>query len=412
MKPSILFYGLSLIFFMSFTGLYAQAGGDGTWSKRYGGEKDDGAYSIIATQDGGFAMAGYTESFGEGNKDGWVLKLSATGDLLWQYTFGIPKSATNAEICKKIIQTSDGGFMVAGYVEDLKTKDKDAWLIRLNVEGKFLWEKRYGGTGEDTAADVIQTKEGDFVFAGYTKSFGTGDADFWILRVDIRGDIVWGRRYGSKADDEAVSLVQGKNGQFLVAGMTDAGGHGGKDAWIISIDGDGKIIWEKTYGREFNDIPQYIHLNIDGSCTLAGLAGGMVINSASGETKGSKLASFGWIMRLDSAGSLIWDKLYGTGQQKFTSLTETTAGDILVCGTTENEKSGSDYWICGMDKKGNELWNRSYGGIGTDTALGIAEVNPGDKSSQGSVVTGITDSYPGGKNIWTIRFDDKGLATE
>ncbi|TFG61397.1 MAG: hypothetical protein E4H36_10505, partial [Spirochaetales bacterium] len=277
--------------------LSAQEDKSPTWSRRYGGGKDDGAYSIINTKDGGFALAGYTESFGEGNKDGWVLKLSAAGDLLWQYTFGIPKSTTNAEVCKHIIETSDGGFMVAGFVEDLTTRNRDAWLIRLDRDGKFLWEKRYGGEGEDAAASVIETREGDFIFAGYTKSFGTGDSDYWMLRVDLRGNIVGGRRYGSKADDQAVGIVQGNNGQFIVAGFTESGGRGGKDVWLLALDADRKILWEKTYDRDFNNLPKDIILNKAGSYTVTGVSGLV--------TKSGKLATFGWIMKIDPSGAVL-----------------------------------------------------------------------------------------------------------
>ncbi len=191
---------------------------DLTWDKTFGGAKTDYVRSIVALADGGFAVAGYTESKGAGGADVWVLRLDRTGELLWEKTFGGAKP----DYAHSIIALADGGFVVAGDTHSKGTGEYDAWILRLDETGELLWEKTFGGTEHDEAHSIIALSDGGFAVAGYTLSIGAGRSDAWILRLVRTGGLLWEKRFGGSYSDKAYSIVALADGGFVVAGSTDS----------------------------------------------------------------------------------------------------------------------------------------------------------------------------------------------
>ncbi|MDI6733382.1 MAG: hypothetical protein QME16_05630, partial [Planctomycetota bacterium] len=153
------------------------------WQKTYGGTGSDSAQSIQQTSDGGYIVAGVTQSFGTGSADFWVLKLTSTGSIDWQKTYG----GTGYDRANSIQQTADGGYVVAGNTTSFGAGSNDFWVLKLNNDGTVAWQKTYGGTGGETANSIRQTADGGYIVAGNTPSFGAGSADFWVLKLNPDG---------------------------------------------------------------------------------------------------------------------------------------------------------------------------------------------------------------------------------
>ncbi len=267
--------------------------GDGNiqWQKTYGGREDDQAESIQQTTDGGYVVAGWTESFGAGDSDIWVLKLDGDGNVQWQKTFGGEDSeATSAE---PIQQTTDGGYVVTGRTESFEADGADFWVLKLNGDGNIQWQKTYGGTADDQAKAIRQTSDGGYVVTGWTASFGAGNWDIWVLKLDGGGGIAWQKTFGGKKWDGAYSVRQTSDGGYVVAGDTKSFGEGDSDLWILKLNGNGAIQWQKTAGG----------VQTDGACAVRQTSDGGY--AAAGWT-----ASFGggqgnfWVLRLDENGSI------------------------------------------------------------------------------------------------------------
>jgi uncharacterized delta-60 repeat protein len=209
------------------------------WPKTYGGTSRDAANSIQQTSDGGYIVAGETVSYGAGNEDFWILKLAANGNVEWQKTYG----GGGYDIARAIQQTLDGGYIVAGETSSSGAGSADVWVLKLDTNGNLQtgWPKTYGGTSRDAVNSIQQTSDGGFIVAGETSSSGAGYADFWILKLNASGDLVWQKTYGGINDDIARSIQQTSDGGYIVAGETSSSGAGNADFWILKIDENGNI---------------------------------------------------------------------------------------------------------------------------------------------------------------------------
>ena len=205
--------------------------GHTNWNKTYGGFRIEVAYSVIQTSDGGYAIAGYTTTYGAGKHDFWLVKTDSTGNLEWSRTYGGPESNEEAY---SVIQTSDGGYLIAGEKSD-GDGEEDFWLVKTDSSGNLEWSRTYGGSGGDVARSVIQTSDGGYVIAGYTNSYGAGGFDFWLVKTDSSGNIEWSRTYGGPKSDEARSVIQTLDGGYAVVGLTQSYGAGMADFWLIKI---------------------------------------------------------------------------------------------------------------------------------------------------------------------------------
>jgi hypothetical protein len=154
------------------------------WTKNFGGVSADIGFSVQQTADKGFILTGLTESFGSGLADIWLLKTDSSGDTLWTKTFG----GSNNEWGKAVRQTTDGGYVLVGWTESYGAGDKDAWLIKTNELGDTLWTKTYGGINWDKCFCVQQTSDGGYILTGETESFGAGNMDVWLIKTNELGD--------------------------------------------------------------------------------------------------------------------------------------------------------------------------------------------------------------------------------
>ena len=227
----IILVSMFFLIFTSFMYINAQ------WAKTYGGSKEEYANSIQQTSDGGYIVAGYTKSFGAGETDIWVLKLSSNGAIEWHHTSG----GINTDKSYSIQQTSDGGYIVAGRTASFGAGHYDIWVLKLSSNGAIEWQRTYGGRSSDVAYSIQQTSDGGYIVAGYTDSFYAGGEAIWVLKLSSDGDIEWQRTYGDGSFDIAYSIQQTSDGGYIVAGRTTSFGAGSYDIWVLKLSSNGDI---------------------------------------------------------------------------------------------------------------------------------------------------------------------------
>ena len=235
------------------------------WQKTFGGSDDDRARSVQETIDGGYIVAGYTWSSSE-REDVYILKLDANGNKLWEKTFG----GSDNDGAWFIQQTIDGGYIVAGYTKSYGSGWYNAYLLKLDGAGNKVWEKVFGGSSWDEARSIQQTNDGGYVVAGYTSSFGAGSYDVYVLKLDTSGKEVWSKTFGGSSDDLAWSIQQTNDGGYIVAGYTKSFGAGSEDVYILKLDANGNKLWEKTFGGSYDERAYCIQQTRDGRYIVAG----------------------------------------------------------------------------------------------------------------------------------------------
>jgi hypothetical protein len=295
-----------------------------TFNKTYGGSANDVPFSIQQTSDGGFIVAGKTDSSDgditdgiNGSEDAWILKLNSDGTKEWDKTYG--GVVFDSDFANSIQQTSDGGYIVAGRtssmdgdISDGNNGGYDFWILKLNSDGSKEWDKTYGGSGSDVANSVQQTSDGGFIIAGETSSMdgditdgNNGLNDIWILKLNSDGSKEWDKTYGGSGIDDDASIQQTSDGGFIIAGETTSmdgditdGNNGGNDIWILKLNSDGSKEWDKTYGGSGSDDDASIQQTSDGGFIIAGET-----SSMDGDiTDGNNGLDDIWILKLNKDG--------------------------------------------------------------------------------------------------------------
>jgi hypothetical protein len=235
-----------------------------SFAKTYGGTENKWAYSVRQTSYGGYIVAGYKYSFGLDSIDIFLIKTDANGNIIWAKTYG----GINWDEAYSVQQTSDGGYIVAGYTESFGAGG-DILLIKTDANGNIIWAKTYGGINWDEAHSVQQTSDGGYIVVGYTYSFGAG-SNIFLIKTDANGNIIWAKTYRGISGDEAYSVQQTSDGGYIVAGRTYSFGAGGSDFFLIKTDANGNIQWAKTYGGTGGDEAYSVQQTSDGGYIVAG----------------------------------------------------------------------------------------------------------------------------------------------
>lgn len=259
--------------------------GNQQWMKTFGGANDDEAYSVLQTSDGGYLLAGVTSSFAVGGRDVFLVKTDASGNLSWQKSLG----GLGSDGAWDIKHTSDGGYILAGWTFSHGPGSiGNAWLVKTDSLGNQLWHQAFGGTGVDRAYSVQQTTDGGYILAGYTSSFGAGLDDMLLIKTDNLGNQQWMKTFGGTGRDYGYSVQQTSEGGFIITGYTLSYGAGGDDVYLVKTDSDGNLEWFKTYGGSSSDVGYAVRETPDGGCIIAGhtLSYGAGVHDA-------------WLIRLD-----------------------------------------------------------------------------------------------------------------
>jgi hypothetical protein len=348
------------------------------------GEGSGGGASIIRlTEDGGSILAGDTHPSSE-DSDILVVRLDAEGRILWQKSFG----GIYWESVSSIEQTDDGGYVLAGDSKSFRTVRGDIWIVKLDANGGILWQKSYGGDGMDAAASIKQSGDGGYIVAGSTESFGAGGSDAWILKLDPSGEVVWQKTYGRDRNESACSIDRTEDGGYVAAGTIEvvAARFVLNDAWVLKLDADGNVVWQKAYGVDDNDGFSSIVQAMDGGY----IAAGYTVHGTSSDIL---------VLKLDPNGEIEWQKSYG-GDSRASEIHQTMDGGYIVAGNIEEFGAGDyDAWILTLNAEGEVIWQKTYGGEDADRATSIQQEAEG-----GYVVAGSTVSFGcDQEDIWAAK---------
>ena len=411
--------------------------GEIEWQKTFGGSGDDVARSVIETNDGGYAVIGYTNSINgdivdktNEENDFWVLKLDKNGTIEWNRTYG----GSGDDKGRAIIQTLDGGYAITG---PSKSADGDGsnnqgqhdhWLVKLDASGSIQWEKSYGFAGHDHSHSLFQTEDGGYFIGGYLDVDGSnglgnetvntkhGVGEFWVQKLDNKGNLEWRRYFGGSNNDRIYKVLQAHDGNFLLVGSTESddfdisNSNGSYDFWVIKINTKGEMLWQKTYGGSGIDDAYGAVATVDGNYIIVGSA-----ISDDGNISSSKGNSDFWVIKVNGSGDLLWEKSYG-GSSFDAPFDIAKAHNIfssyLIAGNSKSSDGDviknngeNDFWIIKIDEAGNLLFEKSLGGSGLDFAYGIIGT-----FDQKIVVVGETESTDkdissnkGKKDIWIVK---------
>jgi uncharacterized delta-60 repeat protein len=356
-----------------------------TFAKTIGGSGDDFAMSIIQSSDGGYVIAGSTRSFGAGNEDIYVVKLDSSGNVVWTKTIG----GSYGDEARSIIRSSDGGYVVAGWTLSFGAGYSDFYVVKLDSSGNVQWTKTIGGSSDDFAYSIIQSSDGGYVIAGYTQSFGAGGSDIYVVKLDSSGNVQWVKTIGGSDWDVAYSIIQSSDGGYVVAGRTYSFGAGKADMYVVKLDSAGNVQWAKTIGGSDDDRAYSIIQSSDGGYVVAGYT-----------------TSFGagkedmYVVKLDSSGNVQWTKTIGGSDKDVArSIIRSSDGGYIVAGYTRSFGSGGDIFVVKLDSSGNVQWAKTIGRSRWDSASSIIQSSDG-----GYVIAGETEIlvyYSGGSSYYS-----------
>jgi len=322
------------------------------WQQALGGTKDEHARAIKTTTDGGLLVAGYTYSNdgqvsgNHGGADYWVVRLDDKGDVIWQQALG----GTKDDLATALTVTTDGGYLVAGYTESTDGQitgnhgQQDGWLVKLNSAGTIVWQRTLGGSGRETINAVTTTADGGFVVAGSTESTdgqvsgNHGGRDYWVVKLDTKGDLVWQQALGGTKDDFATALTTTTDGHYVITGYTSSddnqvsGNQGARDYWVVKLDERGSLIWQRTLGGPQDDFATAVTATANGHLLVAGYT-----FSNNGQVSNNAGRSDAWLVRLDANGDLLGQQaLGGHKEERAYVLLPTADNQVLVAGFAQS----------------------------------------------------------------------------
>ena len=385
MKP----YILPVILFLFFNIPISSQAPDTLWTKVYGGNNAEYAYSIQQTSDDGFIIVGRTSSFGAGNVDAWLLKTDSMGDTLWTKTFG-----GNRDDCGRSVQQSlDGGYIITGWTGTFGLGYYDAWLIKTDPFGDSLWAKLFGGNGSDYGYYVQKTlvNPGDdgYIIGGVTGSSGAGLNDAWLIKTDILGNTNWIKTYGGSSIEELHCVEQTYDGGYISTGWTSSYSPSFEDVYLIRTNASGDSMWTKTYGRDQSDVGLSVKQTKDQGYIIVGWTRSFSVSH-----------NDVYLIKTNTDGDTIWTRTYGgVYNEEGHSVLQTSDGGYIIVGFIQTEPANIDVWLIRTDSFGDTLWTKTIGGSGEDRGTSIQQTN-----DNGYIIAGWTSSFgPGYMNIWIIK---------
>ncbi len=335
------------------------------WEKTFGDTSSDYGHSVQQTIDGGYIIAGSTNSFGAVGSDVYLIKTDGNGDTQWFKTFG----GANSDYGHSVQQTTDGGYIIAGYTSSFGAGSSDVYLIKTDSTGNAEWSKTFGGPGTDYGYSVQQTTDGGYIIAG-TYSY----ADIYLIKTDSNGETEWAKAFGGHDDDVGYSVQQTTDGGYIVAGDY------GNKAYLLKTDSNGNEQWSQVLGGSNG---RSVQQTSDGGYIVAG-------------DYGSKA----YLVKTDSDGNELWNQSFSGMYEAYgKSAQQTTDGGYIVAGHTQLKYGKDDIYLIKTDDNGNELWSETFGCSSYDYGYSVQQTTDG-----GYIVAGQTDSYGAGSyDIYLIK---------
>jgi len=431
---STLILGIHLIFGIGIT--LAQAP-EIEWQKSLGGSDYERAESIIQTADEEYIVVGSSSSNdgdvsgNHGDDDFWIVKLTSLGIKVWQKSHG----GSGFDGAFSVQEINEGGYIVAG-ISNSTDGDVtgnfgsfDYWFLKVEETGNFDGEVNRGGSGTDYAYQIQQTNDGGYILAGESNSTdfdvtgNNGGVDFWIVKTSSQGSLQWQKSLGGSGVDMARSIQQTADGGYIIAGNSNStdgdvtGNHGGVDFWIVKTSSQGGIEWQKSLGGSNHEVAYSIQQTEDGGYIVAGYS-----SSTDGDVSGNHGGEDYWVVKMNASGGIEWQKsLGGSGSERAKSISQTSDGGYIVAGyssSTDGDVTGNqgnfDFWVVKLNAAGILQWQKSIGGSDNDQANSINQTTDG-----GYILAGYSHSNDGditgnhgGSDFWVVKLEPDPLSVE
>jgi hypothetical protein len=384
---------LMLSIFLALTNVVLAAQPVVEWNRTYGGPYGDGAWSLHGTYDGGYIIAGYTSSGGQGG-DLWMIKTDSQGYVQWNRIFG----GSAEDVGYSVKQTRDLGYVVAGSTKSYGLGDERLWLLKTDSNGSKEWDHTFGGfvsSSGDGGWAVDETKDGGFIVTGYTTSYGAGGKDLWLIKTDSVGNMQWSRTFGGPNDDVGMSVVQTRDRGYITTGRTASFGSGGDDIWLLKIDPQGHEQWNRTFGGQKDDVAFQV-IELEDGYALTG-------RTESVDPRGKKA----FLLKTDLYGRKLWERYYGRDSSGI-SLQQTNDGGFIIAGSMDMPAAGKNAMLIKADPNGKEEWIMPLGGSGESIGTSVAESIDG-----GYVMAGITNSFvAGAEGAWLVKVRPENVTSD
>jgi hypothetical protein len=388
--------------------------GKKVWSKSVGGSDFEEIKSVTATQDGGFVVVGNTKSSdGDitdkryGLEDIWLSKYDAEGNLLWSKTYG----GSQDDLGYSVIENADRTLVVAGYSKSSDGEVQsnqgmhDFFIFKTDYQGNLIWAKSHGFMSHDHAHKIINTSDGGYFVVGYVDYAGIGRSskgvlhgvgEFYGLKLDANGNKLWDKYFGGTQNDRVFDVVEANDGGFVMVGYSESSNfdvndnHGSYDYWVVKINVTGDLIWKKSYGGSELDQAYGIVKNLNNTYLITGTS-----NSMDGDISLNKGANDVWVINIDDNGALLWEKSFGgSGFDTSNSIRMISNGNFLISGHTRSvdgqiteNKGENDFWAFTISPNGKMLWQKTFGGSSFDFGYDAVELK-----DKGFVIVGQTES--------------------
>jgi PKD repeat protein len=319
--------------------------------------------SIAETSDGGYALAGNTGQLAATTDDAWFIKTDGNGNTEINETYGGPEN----DQVRSVIQTADGGYALAGRTESFASEGFDAWLIKTDENGNEQFNKTFDRGDGDDANSVLQTTGGGYALAGTTQSLGSGVGDAWLIKTDPNGNEELDRTYGGSEFEAWESMTETPDGGYALVGRTESFGSGNSDAWLVETDASGTEQFNRTYGGPNIEIARSVVRTTDGGYAFAGSTGSFGSGSFDA-----------WLVETDASGTEQFNRTYGGANSDEARSIAKTAEGYTLAGSTQSFGSGDfDAWLIGVDETGTEQFNETYGGPAEDIVRSVVETPDG-----------------------------------
>jgi hypothetical protein len=356
-----------------------------TWARTFAEELNEGS-SIRQVADGGYIVAA---TIGYAN-DAWILKLDENGNIVWQKSYG----GYGYDGAVSIRQMSDGGYVAACDTLSFGAGEADYWILRLDAAGNVIWQKTYGGPGAEYVAAIDETRDGGFVVAGTSSSFDP-NSGVWVLKLGADGSVEWESLYSPMAT--GISIRQTSDGGYVALAETLSYGVGATALLLFRLDAGGAVLWQKLYSASSWQAAGNVLETLDGGYVLTGYV----------DISEERFCDI-TVLRLDGSGNILWQKAYGGDEDdRWSWINPTSDGGYVVSGGSSSFRRGGeghDAWIFKLDADGNIAWQKVYGGDDEDELDIVQQTADG-----GYVAAGATFSFgPGSPSIWVLKMDPWG----
>ena len=382
---------------------------------QFGGTRIDEAHHMIESSDGGFVMVGHTNSFGNNSNgpngvfDVYIVKIDPSGNLAWTRTIG----GTGNDEGRSIIQTPDGGYAIAGWTNSYGAGNYDVYIARLSSTGTVLWTKTIGGTGNEMGWEIINTTDGGFAIAGQIASLNSTLSDYYVIKLDGTGNKQWDKKIGVATTDEvANSIVLSPDGGYAICGSLNKSitNTTDNDYYLVKLDGSGNLSWTKQYAGTYNQYARQIKNTSDGGFIMVG-------EGALPKTNGSE-TPFVFVMKTQSDGTPQWSNYFGETNNIGTSndnndhgesIFQVADGGYIIGGWSAGfnnsfnlgKSLGVQYYFLKINGTGNLLWSRVSGDTYNEKCYIAIPASDGTFA-----LTGFTETKSNNdNNIYFIRYD-------